>query len=95
MFVRVVLLNLLLQRVARENEGRVAAELLPIIDRWPEIGLRKRPTPIEGNAIVWAGAAQDKTIIHADRGKSARASTDFAARGEDRASPLLPDRRRN
>ena len=72
MFVRVVLLNSLLQRVARENEGRVAVELLPIIDRWPEIGLGKRPTPIESDAIVRAWAAQDKTITHADRGKSAR-----------------------
>ena len=65
-------LNALLQRVARENEVRVAVELLPIIDGWPEIGLGKRPTPIESDAVVRAGAGQDKTIIHADRGKSAR-----------------------
>ena len=65
-------LNSLLQRVARKNDVRVAGELLPIIDGWPEIGLGKRPTPIESDAVVRAGAAQDKTIIHADRGKSAR-----------------------
>ena len=47
-------------------------ELLPIIDRWPEIGLGKRPTPIESDAVVRAGACQDKTVIHADCGKSAR-----------------------
>jgi len=64
--------NSLLQRVARENEIRVAVEYLPIIDRRPEIGLGKRPAPIESDAVVWARAGQDKTIAHADRGKSTR-----------------------
>lgn len=47
-------------------------ELHPIIGWRPEIGLGKRPAPIERDAIVWARTSQDKTIIHADRGKSAR-----------------------
>jgi len=68
----VLTLNSRLQRVARENEIRVAVKLLPIIDGWPEIGLGKRPTPIESDAVVRAGACQDKTVTHADRGKSAR-----------------------
>ena len=65
-------LNSLLQRVAEEYVVGVPVDLLPIIDRRPEIGLGKRPAPIETDAIVWARAGQDKTIIHADRGKSAR-----------------------
>ena len=68
----VLTLNSQLQRVARENEIRVAVKLLPIIDGWPEIGLGKRPTPIERDAVLRARAGQDKTIIHADRGKSTR-----------------------
>ena len=65
-------LNSLLQRVAQEYVIRVAVDLLPIIDRRPEIGLGKRPAPIETDAIVRARATQDKTIVHADRGESAR-----------------------
>src|SRR5688500_4486381 len=66
-------LNSLLQRVARKNVVRVAVDLLPIMDGRPErLGRGIRPAPIDSDAVVRAGAAQDKTIVHADLMEAAR-----------------------
>jgi predicted metallopeptidase len=72
--VHCLTLNSPLQRVACENKVRVvAAELLQHIKgRRPEVGLGKRPAPIESDPVMRAGPPQLKEIAHADRGKSAR-----------------------
>src|SRR6266540_46238 len=71
--VRCAPLNSRLDRIAPQNGVNVAMELLKIIDRREDqIGAGKRPTPIEADAVMRAGARQLKAIIHADRGKSAR-----------------------
>ena len=68
----VIPLNSLLQRVARENVVRVAVEYLPVVGWWKErLGWGKRPAPIETDAVMRAGAAQDKNIVHTDLMKSA------------------------
>ena len=72
-FVRISApLNSRLYGIAREDIIRVAVKYHPIIGRRPEIGLGKRPTPIEADTVMRTGARQLKTIVHSDRGKSAR-----------------------